>query len=76
MSANKPKVTPNEIDYIAEKTVKLMQEYVKLAYSRDTTTFDLRDIRKKILEKADMGSFQIDTFKSMFDQMWRVWPDD
>ena len=71
---NKEPVTLKDKQKLADLTSQLINEFVEFVHKKDVDTFDLRDIRKMIL-KNDIYPREIADFKSVFDQLWKVWPD-
>ncbi len=72
----KPKVTDKDKKETADKVAEVIKSFTTLVHQRDLTTFDLRDIRELILKHPKVDDFSASTFKSVFAEMWRVWPSD
>lgn len=71
---DKPKPTKKDIKKLADLTIQLMENFLDFVDLKDISTFDLKDIRIEIYKKMKYHS-DIKDFHTVFEQMWRVWPD-
>jgi hypothetical protein len=73
MPGRLPDMDIHDKQMIANQIVGLINTINKLMVTKTVTTFDLKDMRELVKKQSDC--WEIDNFKNIFEQIWKVWPE-